>query len=93
MTQAQSASNSTVSRITSYDVAEYLKTPEEMAAYLDAWLEEAPEDVADIARAYGRYCSSYAVCQKWQWMLALAERACIGHLVPKEILVSRQYSK
>jgi probable addiction module antidote protein len=24
-----------------------------MAAYLDAWLEEAPEDVADIARALG----------------------------------------
>ena len=27
-------------RITPYDVAEHLRTPEEMAAYLDAWLEE-----------------------------------------------------
>ena len=36
-----------------YDVAEQLRTPEEMAAYLDAWLTEAPEDVAGIARALG----------------------------------------
>ena len=27
--------------------------PEEMAAYLDAWLEEAPDDAAGIARALG----------------------------------------
>lgn len=37
----------------SYDVAEQLRTPEEMAAYLDAWLEEAPDDAAGIARALG----------------------------------------
>jgi probable addiction module antidote protein len=36
-----------------YEVAEQLRTPEEMAAYLDAWLEEAPEDVAGITRALG----------------------------------------
>jgi probable addiction module antidote protein len=36
-----------------YDVAEQLRTPEEMAAYLDAWLEEAPNDAAGIARALG----------------------------------------
>lgn len=36
-----------------YDVAEQLRTPEEMAAYLDAWLAEAPEDVTGIARALG----------------------------------------
>lgn len=40
-------------KTTSYDVAEHLRTPEEMAAYLDAWLDEAPEDVAGIARAEG----------------------------------------
>ncbi len=34
-----------------YDVAEQLRTPEEVAAYLDAWLEEAPDDAAGIARA------------------------------------------
>lgn len=36
-----------------YDVAEQLRTPEEMAAYLDAWLEEAQEDSAGITRAPG----------------------------------------
>ena len=36
-----------------YDVAEHLRTPDEMAAYLDAWLEDAPDDVSGIARALG----------------------------------------
>ena len=43
----------TKTRTTSYDVAERLRTPEEMAAYLDAWFEEAPDDAAGIARALG----------------------------------------
>lgn len=34
-----------------YDVAEHLRTPEEMAAYLDACLEEADGDAAFIAKA------------------------------------------
>jgi probable addiction module antidote protein len=38
---------------TPYDVAEHLRTPEEMAAYLDACLAEAPEDAAFIAKALG----------------------------------------
>jgi probable addiction module antidote protein len=38
---------------TPYDVAEHLRTPDEMAAYLDAWFEEAPDDAAGIARALG----------------------------------------
>ncbi|SIR66865.1 addiction module antidote protein [Pseudacidovorax sp. RU35E] len=40
-------------KTSAYDVAEHLRTPEEMAAYLDAWLEEAPDDAAGIARALG----------------------------------------
>lgn len=36
-----------------YDVAAQLRTPEEMAAYLDAWLDEFPDDAAGIARALG----------------------------------------
>ena len=40
-------------KTTVHDVSEHLRTPEEMAAYLDAWLEEAPEDAAGIARALG----------------------------------------
>lgn len=41
------------SKTVAYDVAVQLRTPEEMAAYLDAWLAEAPEDVAGVARAIG----------------------------------------
>ena len=36
-----------------YDVADQLRTSKEMAEYLDAWLTEAPDDVAGIARALG----------------------------------------
>ena len=36
-----------------YDVAEHLRTPEEMAAYLDACIEEANGDAAFIAKALG----------------------------------------
>jgi len=36
---------------TRYDVAEHLRTPEEMAAYLEACLEEANGDAAFIAKA------------------------------------------
>lgn len=38
---------------TRYDVAEYLRTPEEMAAYLGACLEEANGDAAFIAKSLG----------------------------------------
>ena len=47
---------------TRYDVAEHLRTPEEMAAYLEACLEEADGDAAFIAKA-GRYCPPKA-CPK-----------------------------
>jgi len=36
-----------------YDVSAHLRNAEEMAAYLDAWLEEAPDDAAGISRALG----------------------------------------
>jgi len=38
---------------TRYDVAKHLRTPEEMAAYLEACLEEAHGDAAFIAKALG----------------------------------------
>ena len=38
---------------TQYDVAEHLRTPEEMAAYLEACLEEANGDAAFVAKALG----------------------------------------
>ncbi len=36
-----------------YDVAEHLRTPQEMAAYLEACLAEADGDAAFIAKALG----------------------------------------
>jgi hypothetical protein len=36
-----------------YDVAKHLRTPEEMAAYFDACLEEANGDAAFIAKSLG----------------------------------------
>ena len=36
-----------------YDVAEHLRTPEEIAAYLEACIEEADGDAAFVAKALG----------------------------------------
>ena len=36
-----------------YDIAEHLRTPEEMAAYLEACLKEADGDATFIAKALG----------------------------------------
>ena len=38
---------------TRYDVSEHLRNPEEMAAYLEACIEEANGDAAFIAKALG----------------------------------------
>ncbi len=40
-------------KTTKYDVAEHLRTPEEMAAYLKACMEEADGDATFIAKALG----------------------------------------
>ena len=45
--------NSKSGKLTRYDVVDHLRSPEEMAAYLDAWFEEFPDDVSGIARAVG----------------------------------------
>jgi probable addiction module antidote protein len=36
-----------------YDVAEHLRTPEEMAAYLEACIEESNGDASFVAKALG----------------------------------------
>jgi probable addiction module antidote protein len=40
-------------KTTPYDVAEFLETPEEMAAYLEACIQESDGDAAFIAKALG----------------------------------------
>jgi len=46
-----------------YDVAEHLRTPEEMAAYLEACLEEAGGDAAFIAKALGDIARARGMAQ------------------------------
>lgn len=46
-----------------YDVAEHLRTPEEMAAYLEASLEEARSDAAFVAKALGNIARARGMAQ------------------------------
>jgi probable addiction module antidote protein len=48
---------------TPYDTAEHLRTPDEMAAYLDAWLDEAPDDASGIAIALGNIARAKGMTQ------------------------------
>jgi probable addiction module antidote protein len=48
---------------TRYDVAEHLRTPEEMAAYLEASLDEAGSDAAFIAKALGDIARAKGMAQ------------------------------
>lgn len=46
-----------------YDVAEHLRSPEEMAAYLEACLEEVDGDAAFIAKALGEIARAKGMTQ------------------------------
>lgn len=46
-----------------YDVAEHLRSPEEMAAYLEACLEEADGDAAFVAKALGDIARAKGMAQ------------------------------
>ena len=46
-----------------YDIADQLRTPKEMAMYLDAWLTDAPDDVAGVARALGDIARAQGMSQ------------------------------
>lgn len=48
---------------TRYDVAEHLRTPQEMAAYLEACLEEAQGDAALVAKALGDIARAKGMAQ------------------------------
>ena len=53
MPKPAAAKKTTRTKTIPYDVAAQLRTPKELAAYLDAWLADAPDDAAGIARALG----------------------------------------
>ena len=48
---------------TPYNVAEHLRTPEEMAAYLEACLDDADSDAAFIAKALGDIARAKGMAQ------------------------------
>lgn len=48
---------------TRYEVAEHLRTPEEMAAYLEACFQEANGDAAFIAKALGDIARAKGMAQ------------------------------
>ena len=48
---------------TRYDVTEHLRTPEEMAAYLETCVEEADGDAAFIAKALGNIARAKGMSQ------------------------------
>ena len=48
---------------TKYDVAEHLRSPEEMAAYLEACFEEAGDDAAFITKALGDIARARGMAQ------------------------------
>ena len=50
-------------KTTRYDVAEHLRTPEEIAAYLEACLDEAQGDAAFIAKALGDIARARGMAQ------------------------------
>lgn len=50
-------------KTTRYDSAEYLETPEDMAAYLEACLEIADGDAAFVAKALGNIARAKGMTQ------------------------------
>lgn len=52
-----------ITKTTHYDVAEHLRTPEEMALYLDACIEDSNGDAAFIAKALGDIARAQGMAQ------------------------------
>ena len=50
-------------KLSRYDVAEHLRTPEEMAAYLEACMAEANGDATFIAKALGDIARAKGMAQ------------------------------
>lgn len=50
-------------KTTAYEVADYLQTPEDRAAYLDACIEESEGDATFIAKALGDIARAQGMAQ------------------------------
>jgi probable addiction module antidote protein len=57
------AKTKTKTNTSRFDVAEHLRSPEEMAAYLEACFEEADGDVTLIAKALGNIAKAKGMSQ------------------------------
>lgn len=71
-------------------VAEYLDTPEEMAAYLEATIDEANGDAAFIAKALGGIARAKGMTQIARES-GLSVRACTRRCRVKEVPSLIQY--
>ena len=49
---------------TPYDVTEHIRTPQEMAAYIDAWLDISPDDTLGVANALGNVVQAKETTQR-----------------------------
>ena len=67
-------------KTTRYDVAEHLRTPNEMAAYLEACIEEANGDAAFIAKALGDIARAKGMTKIMYLGVARALRMARGKL-------------
>ena len=56
-----------------YDVAEHLRTPEEIAAYLEACLDEAKGDAALFNNLYREYAKAREVTRQRMYLETMSE--------------------
>ncbi len=74
-----------------YDVAEHLRTREEMAAYLEASIEESDGDAAFVAKALGNIAR--AAWRRWRPMPGCPARASTKHFPESAFRRSRPSSE
>ncbi len=77
-------------KISKYDVAEHLRTPEEMAAYFEACLEEANADAAFIAKALGDIARAKGMTQVAR-DAGLSVKVCTKRYLEREVQDSIQF--
>jgi len=77
---------------TRYDVTEHLRTPDEMAAYLEACLEEADGDAAFIAKALGDIARARGMAQVAR-DAGLSRESLYRRFPVSAVLASTQFSR
>lgn len=50
-------------KVVHYDVTEDARAPEEMAAHMEAWLKQAPQDAVGVAKALGELAQERGMSQ------------------------------